>query len=811
LRLQTAGVAGAAPRMHLRPLGGHDMQPRRHYEFKTSLLALLTGITGCSLETPTTNDIERVEQAIVNTDATTWGPNDTVFEPPATGMSATVNESSYWDVSPSAMHGTRFSNGADLRSRPSRLTSTWLTRAAGDQFSTTPEFVPRLNDALGDAASAPRGTVDPSAISGAFASIARGFGRSAAMPLILSDFFGYPPPRARFRTRDSVVTPRFMDNYVYPAPSLFNEARLRAARLYCAARRGQFEQGRTGRISMGTQALAHLHVFGRVIDFMTVEPTVVINDPAARLGAGDDGAQAFSVPIQIGSRITPVSLLTGLGEVRAPLVFVSGDTEVGTHETLPWEADGKRYLDYKTLSHADATVTQSGTVDQPLGELTLFTIGVVDVRLDAALTARIGTLKQANERALGHDSGIAPFGLLPRAAAFEGSIPSGARYCDAPFMLSSGTATVPSPNPAAATSSIGWSSFCTPSGGTPSGGTSALPDLAPTDPMLARLLQDDDHTLFSRHDVGFSGNLTVGFGLDLGVVGIKLDVAGGIGVRGGPVQEVRDAVVLAGGEEPVSMLSVTPHMEVSGEQSTSITLRMWFGPFRFQRVLSNHNSSLPLHEGPEWDELHRFRLGYGASHSSGLGPMKQPSVTSHLPLDPVGFESFPLGSDVDACLGDPTPLPPPPPLCPPNPPTASAPVIRTCLSFRTPPSVPAFPPNVCADPAPYLGLFGAERACMTKLVSVLCEPTSFQEGITGLHHVTRAAPGVSEDVIREEAERISAMMQTCDDVHGAGWSQANFSINACRDDGRPFSENEPAISLETGTNTPLGPGSCGSP
>jgi hypothetical protein len=79
-----------------------------------------------------------------------------------------------------------------------------------------------------------------------------------------------------------------------------------------------------GRVGFGVSIL------GQQIDFMVIEPSVGAQ-PSSQVLAPGDGAQAFTIPLLLGTRITPIrGLLPPLDEARVPVTFTTADTEVRT-------------------------------------------------------------------------------------------------------------------------------------------------------------------------------------------------------------------------------------------------------------------------------------------------------------------------------------------------------------------------------------------------------------------------------------------------------------------------------------------------
>ncbi|WP_437278794.1 hypothetical protein WME90_47600 [Sorangium sp. So ce375] len=743
------------------------------------------------------------EQPIVSVGSPVVGPSTTSATLPAAGMSAVPASTPITDTSSSAIRLASFSNGADLAAGPTSDRASWRNAATTDPFSAPPALRTHLDEALASADAKVVAALDEADARAVLADFAARFpgGLSAS---VTQDFDGFAAARARWLKRSSEKAGTFN----YPDPRLFSEARQRGARLYCAAREVQRQQSARRKRSMGRRALAELNLFGRTVDLLVMEPTVVLDGPERFTGSGvNDGAQAFVVPILAGGKLTPIGNigLPGFGEMRAPLAFVSADGEV-VNDASRDLTTGFFNRRFQTVTHADAVVSRRAVVQPDPVRFPLFDIGVVHVNFELKARADIGTLGTPNERLLGHTTGTLPFGLTPRPTGPLGSIvtPFPVSWGDMPMMLNSGTPATPTPVAPAA--GLRWF-LLSPSG---AGDMGLMPV---TNPMLARMIQDDDHTFTVRHSAGMEAVLTAGAGLDIGIFAMWLDVSGGLGVNGGQEQVLRDAVVLEN-QQPVAMLSVTPRGFVNATYSAGIKLHLRFGPFGFDVPIVNTRGTLAETTTGDWPEANRFRMGTG----SGTGaPLTQPNVLSHLPLDPGGaFSSFPAGNDVNTCLADTAPNPPTPPPCAADAPSGTRPAVSICLTGRAVSGFP-YPSNVCADPASYSstlrasGFSAAQAKCVESQLSLVCAPVSAQTSLTSVNHVTniRFNPDGSVDTsaIGAEAEAVRAAMQQCEDAFGAGAARSLFGVEACDDHGKPFSPNQPLFSV-TGGNTTIRPPSC---
>jgi hypothetical protein len=722
-------------------------------------------------------------------------------------MSALPASTPAADVGPNAIRLASFSNGSNLAAGPTADRAGWRNAATSDPFSAPPALRTHLDEALARAdakAAAALDEADAEAVLAEFRTMFPG-GVSAS---VTQDFDGFTAARARWLKRSTESGAALN----YPDPRLFGEARLRGARLYCAARNMQRRQFERRKRSMGSRSLAELKIFGQTIDLLTMEPTVVLDGPERFTGSGvNDGAQAFVVPVLAGGKLTPLGNmgLPGFAEMRAPLAFVSADGEVVTNAALdPTTGTFKRR--FQTVTHTDGVVSRRGTVQPDPVKFTLFDVGVVHVNFELKARADIGALTTPNDRVLGHSSGALPFGLTPRPPVVAGSIvvPFPVTWGDMPMMLNSGVPAAPTPVAPAA--GLRW--FLLAPGG--AGDMGLMPV---TNPMLARLLQDDDHAFRVRQSVGMEGILSAGAGFDIGIFAMNLDAFGGIGVNGGQEQTLRDAVVLEN-QQPVGALTVTPRGFANATYTAGVTLHLRFGfdpfSFKFDVPIVNTSGTLAETTTGDWPEANRFRMGTGAGTGA---PLTQPNVLSHLPLDPGGaFASFPAGNDVNTCLADTAPNPPTPAPCAAAPPVGTRPAANICLTGRAVAGFP-YPSNVCANPAAYsnslraAGFTEPQAQCVEAQLGLACAPASAQTSATTVNHITslRFGPGdtVDRGAIEAEVGAITAAMEQCTLAFGAGADQALFGFEACDDNAKPFSPNQPIFNVVAGDTT-IRPGTC---
>src|SRR5688572_17808049 len=208
-------------------------------------------------------------------------------------------------------------NAHDLDAAPGTDLSAWKQAVTSTPHASTPALATHLDGAIAD------GTSDLARLD--FGPMRDVFDLLDKVPGVDVNISGptvsattYTPVRARWlRSQDGQSTGS--------DPAGLDELRERGARLYCAARKAEANAG--GRaISMGEKPAFSINVFGKKIDFLVVEPRLSFAGAKRHTGLGaNDGAQAFEVPLLLGTRFTPVRGLglPGLGETRAPLVLTS--------------------------------------------------------------------------------------------------------------------------------------------------------------------------------------------------------------------------------------------------------------------------------------------------------------------------------------------------------------------------------------------------------------------------------------------------------------------------------------------------------
>ncbi|HKM86380.1 MAG TPA: hypothetical protein VJW96_09245 [Terriglobales bacterium] len=532
-------------------------------------------------------------------------------------------------------------------------------------------------------------------------------------------------------------------------PIVMANLRERGARLYCAAREAQKMQTPSTK-SMGKLVPFSINLFGQEIDFLTIEPTLVIDGPQPYLDPNfprcpvdgqncgtasleNDGAQAFMVPFLVGTQITPISLLPSLPEIRVPVVMVTGDSEVLTSAKFPGPPGGPGVGQraYQTVTHTDAILSAELTGGAS-DSIPLFSIGPLMFLVNIGVGFGVGQL--FSDEQIGFPSPLAtepppaPCMCPLQQGPIQPDIPQLADQCP-PTNDRVFAAIVPSfwPSPirdgdlqnfpqAGVWDEGGWSPALDTANTSLSNTVEVLPfasfesfNLQPFDPMLIRGLEDDDRKVWVSTTLGLSAQLVgklppVDVSLKpLGAIHLRFAASGGL--TGGIAMRhtLRDAAL--GVDQPlvvnpISAVSIEPSVSADAragvEVDLVITIDTVFGTLTIidatppNSPLISFRQTLAHYDSGPFDESHRFRLGTGAGLSFG-DPLKAPQVQSHFPFDAHNsssalFESFPPGNDVDRCLASSDPNPSAPPPCPEQPPLLTSPPGGQLCLYAGPPA-----------------------------------------------------------------------------------------------------------------------------
>ena len=762
--------------------------------------------------------------------------------------------------------------GFDIPNAPGTDPSVWTSSITTPLATTaTPAFPFRVKDALDQAAITQDKLEDTDTgltedVFQLFKTAAEALGGDAdvSIPSLHRSFLGYQPLRARWLRSQWGFGPGFSPFpkeklFSYQDPNVFQEIRERGARLYCAARAAQFEQGNTVS-SLGQRAAFSVNVLGQQIDFLVMDSMMVLDGPERFTASGaNDGAQAFEIPLQLGTRITPISFLDGFDEIRAPLALVTGDSEVtnqaDTRDILVgWNVSCSAPIgfppigkctkipffvhqpseQYQTVTHVDALLS-ADKAPSLTAHFTLFFLGPVKVVLGIEpLQLTVGKLSAENTRVL--DLPL-PGWPAPRTGRLFENPQSGVQYHDGRWALRLPTEISGGPP-------LVW--FVEPDGETNPFWRAPfhLPFVSPP-PLDVRLFNDDDRAVVSTTGLQLNGTLAGVLGGSFGPFDVNLTVKGGInGMVNNDfvIREALRAAALGGsGMTPLTGLSIRPRMRANATlDETAATLHLSLhidlGITSIdiditQKLLSIPSVSLASYNSDSAltknDEQYIFRLGTGSRDGD---VMKQPAAVSHLPGH-AEFNSFDI--DVDSCLADDTPNPPTPPPCQAIPASAEPPSAQICaygpaLAGEAPgpfplplPQLPPLPPGVCASPAAYvagLGLTPAQSDCVGGLLGFLCTPVSQQQAWNGKSVVSK----VLDLTNPAQGEALAYVAQICvqsflppgalelpdDELKQVADSIANSLVQfgICTSDATLLSDDEVIGALTGSTPPPLMPG-----
>jgi len=657
-----------------------------------------------------------------------------------------------------------------------------------------------------------------------------------------SFFFGYRPVRARWLRsqwgRPGPLLYQPEKKYFYSDYSAFRDVRLRGARLYCAARRAQKEQAGLP-TSLGERVGFSVELLGKTIDFLVIEPTLALDGPERFTGAAGDLTRAFTVPFQLGTRVTPIRGLglPGFGEIRVPLELVTGDTEVSTLAekrpvfvgyvfqcppcTVSPQFVTQHSKDYQTVTHADA-VSSAGFAGANQfhadAEFTLFYLGPLKVLGTLNLGFEIGAFEHKDNRVL------AGFPLPPAREGFLLQNPlGGVRYHDGPWLLARrGTL-----------SYFEWQ--VQPEGLTdPFWTRPILPVFSPAD---IRAVTNDDHLTESSTGLSLSLGLAGQLGASGGPFDITLTVSGS--VTGNVTQRfvLRDALMAQDPLEPGFLPRMRPITAVSvrPQQSAGVTFNGllaklhfyldlgFFGEIEFDKTFFNIGAQSLAHYdsddslSPD-DEAFVFRLGTGSTAGQ---PLKKPRVLSHLPQR-VHFESF--DEDVDACLADETPLPELPPPCEAELDGGSAPQVEICMygpgSGFLSDFVPNIPPGICGHVAGWVGglpgLGDEQKECLERYLNFLCAPVSKEQSWAGDQVISRIwnFDLAMKDELHSIVSQCAGAFIASDDPDKKAKAQALaenlVSLGACKADATLLPDGDILKVVNPNQAPKATPGSCGS-
>jgi hypothetical protein len=649
-------------------------------------------------------------------------------------------------------------NAHDLDPAPGSDLQAWRNAAVSTPHAATPALATHLDGALADAA-AELARLDAGPLRTAFALLDKVPGVDVTFHGPTASATTYAPVRARWLRSEN-------GQRTGPDPAELAEVRERGARLYCAARKAQEQAG--GRaISMGEKAAFSINPFGmKKIDFLVLEPTLALAGAKRRTGAGAaDGAQAFEVPLLLGTRLTPVRGLglPGLGELRAPLVLVSGDSEVVTptpgYTRTTWETECDLYgcygwpvyhtepaREYQTVTHVDAIRSASMGADAD-AEIPLAYLGPLRIDLVLGLGYHVGELTVKDDRLLAQGD-LGPttgFPFRPRAGEPRPFALSGVSWHDGPWKYSKDSVDT-SPRWMILDRGAGWLG--------PTAGTWPFP-------LQSRVLQSDDHAVELETRMSLTGGIGGSLGLPVGPVQISLDATGTLTGAAAQTHVVRDGLLAtrdASGVAGNTALTVRPKMTAEATANLKVKVKLlidvFVGKIKLEHTLVDTSTQLASWDSDQtgiFSEADTLRIGTGSQRGD---VMKQPDVLSHLPHAPA-YATFTQG--VDACLADASPGPAEPPLAPPSVDGGGAPRAEICVHGgailgRDGAYAPRarMPAGVCGNVDAYVAGLGIDQdksRCLVDYLRFLCQPVSRQQVFGGHDVVARVIDPLNEQTM----------------------------------------------------------------
>jgi hypothetical protein len=535
----------------------------------------------------------------------------------------------------------------ELNRVPQSNTSTWLSSVTGRTDASASVYNSRLTDAINDgrAARDTRSTEWQAIVTG-IERLSSYLGVRVSPGTMEPREIGYVPEQARWLDQERTVSPNAAR--LFNDPPLYSELRYRGASMYCAAKQAHANGGGGTKI-MGRKSLVNLSILGQNISLLTLEPTVALAAPKrSSLSTTNDGAQAFTIPLSVGARFAPVSLLPTLPEVRTPVAYVLGDSEVITQSNV--SSNLTRW--WQTTTHSDLFVAsrREGIIDP--AAITLFYIGPVKVSLDMHFnlhTEACSFASGANKLATCKDS---PHQLVPRlydshlggfparrTGGFTGMI-GDTLYNDNFWTLVGADAHV--------------------------GGNSGdvIYGAFTGNSLAHRIQSDNDKSVEVRTGLGTTLALQAGANESLGgVLEVDVNVVGSLAGNADVVHTIRDQTIAtertlnpddefpARGWRAETSLSVTPHTEASlsgnffAEAFFIVDLPV-LGRQRIGGKLFDFPIGVASLQSRAWDEENRLRIGTGTQWAAN-------TLTSHWPAprgaaEPATFPAF--GQSLQSCM-----------------------------------------------------------------------------------------------------------------------------------------------------------------
>lgn len=642
----------------------------------------------------------------------------------------------------------------ELAGEPTNLDEGWYSLAIGDQYSTPRVFESQLRSAVSQANTIVKdGTAD---VSKALATVSK-FLPNANVTETDYRTFGYTPERARWLKK---VSTGGADGNLYDDPPAFGEMRDRGMRFYCAAKSAIKHQSDSTQL-MGETSIVDTKILGQPLKLLTIEPTLTMQNPLRIDSGSEDGAQAFVLPFTAGLRITPVSFLPSLPELRVPVAMISADGEVLATEH-PTGIPGP-YATWLTMSHVDGFASAGRSVSASTGKFLLFPIGPISVYGEIKVDLGFAACTTGDTYPSCKSKGAQQVGRM--VATLQDA--SGAIT---PLPAREGGWTTPGFNTVGAYTDAPWDIDTNLWVGTPRDGfrfSTKLPD-----PLAMRMLENNDKSLEVQSDATIRFDLSAGAAYkykDWLVIGAT--VGGNLGAGATLIhrfREQQEQLLLpprapeVGEEFPptetpamVNTVTVTPVTAGHFDFGTTAQLQLEIkkvpiiGSLKLKLDVWDFSKSVPLGGRKAWPEANRLRMDNAISDATNANF----NTVSHWP----GSDAFPSYEAWDACQPADQNVTQPPPACAAREPAEGtfAKNISVPLCFYTPSW--DFPPDYTTGP---------ELDCLNALRPLLTGGTNKRQEWQGrtvdAHLIDTSTPAAME----AEWERIKTATDACVQAFG---------------------------------------------
>jgi hypothetical protein len=442
-------------------------------------------------------------------------------------------------------------------------------------------------------------------------------------------------------------------------PPAVDEFRERGARLYCAAKTA-YEQGPRATVLMGKKSAASFSILGLPVDIMAIQPSVALGAPQKFASGDADGAQAFSIPIKVGTKFTPLSILPFLNIDQEQYVYYTTADAESVHDV-----GGGQQVQMATHADAFTGFTGETTTKSFRTPLFKFAFGSIDLLLSygggQAACSQADTFGSCQMNALQPVRRL----LASDAPGYPGRRRGGPTM--APTIDASGVTRwdgVLNDGPWGILNA-GSSAFSLDPG-------IQLKPLNSAEAMYLRAAQNNDKSMEVYSAMELSGGLAANVGLSWGPFKLALELAATLDARLTTVHRIREQLngieqthYDAGAEFPyetalpVTDLSITP--DLSSELGMSMSLKLILGvklpiggSFTLeQKLFALTPFNIPLTSQDEhssgWPDYNRARFSTAMSWD---GSVTSNNMVSHWPRTAI----FPAQSQsLSECLGAPAP------------------------------------------------------------------------------------------------------------------------------------------------------------